>query len=196
MRRRTEPVDAEAATGGQLGSPKGSIADDPRGEERRRVDIGKGGGNGVCELFVRDRKFRVTPVDVPPGEGRSFTQVLPPRRAVPARSTRSAEPGNASAISDPEPSARPGTDFVDYADDLMTRSNHRPSGDELALGEMEIGPTDPAGTDVNPDLSSCRDRHWTIKQTETMLIDRPGMIDGPCVHRPSPLPRASRDWTA
>jgi hypothetical protein len=96
---------------------------------------------------VDDYVLGVTAVEIPAGEKRSDTEVLPAGNAKPANPTGMGEPRYAYALAHFE-AGRSVSKTVHSADDLVTRNHEMTSRSEIALGEMEIRPTHPTDADM------------------------------------------------
>ena len=95
MGRGTETIQGQLSPGRQLCPFQGAIADDSSAQQRRGFNIGERLGNRIGKVFLDNGVFGVAPVGMIAGEPRPLAQVLPSGPAVPANSTRVAEPCNA-----------------------------------------------------------------------------------------------------
>jgi len=156
VRGRPEAVEAEGAYRASLaGLRPRAIADQPRAEERRRLDIGKGLGDGKAEISAGDDGVGVAPVAGPPGEGRRVAQVFGARKAIAAPAAGLAEPGDAPAVADGDAlDARPHR--IHTPDDLMAGNERAASLGQVAIDHMKVGAADAAGADPQPQLARGR----------------------------------------
>ena len=102
---------AEAVQPEPLGvarEPQRAVADQPRAEQRRRLEVAEPVGDREAEALVGDDPLGVAAVDVVAGEARAVAEVLAAARAEAALAARPAEPGHA------EPAA-----VLGLADDLV-----------------------------------------------------------------------------
>jgi hypothetical protein len=91
------------------------------------------------------------------------------------------EPGDPDAVSDREPLALV-ANFVDLADDLMTRHRGRTVRRDVALGEVQISSAHATRSNAHPDLAWTGIGHTTIAATERIRSDGSGGRDCPCAH--------------
>ena len=132
-----ESVNAQPTPGRQVRSSQGPIPDDAGAEQGGGFFIAEIGRQPVGVRLVHHDVVGVAPIEVPAGEQGGLTQVLPPRCAEPAHSTRVGEPRHPDAISH----ARTGGFWakqVDGADDLVARDDAGMLGREVAFGQVEI----------------------------------------------------------
>ena len=91
-------------------------------------------------------------VEVVAGEAGARAEVLPARAAEGALSAGEAQPGDADPVARAEPGrARPGPD--DPPHHLVARHDPVAGEGEVAVHDVEVGPADAAGLDLDEDLS-------------------------------------------
>ena len=96
VRRGAEAVEAEAL--GVAGHPQGAVADEPRAQQRRGLEVRVAVGDREAEALVGDRVLGEAAVEVAAGEARAVAQVLAARAAVAARAAGPAQPRHADAL--------------------------------------------------------------------------------------------------
>ncbi len=109
--------------------------------KRRRQSVGIALG--------RHARLRVTAVNVPAGESRRQAEVLRAAAAECARAVGPGQPGHADPVTDGEPVGALAKG-VDPADDLMPGRSAGPVRREVALGQVQVRPADPAAADPDP----------------------------------------------
>jgi len=149
MRRCAEPVDPERASIAR--QPIGAVADQPRAEQRRGIEIRIALGQCETVARVRDGKFRVAAVDLVAREARFRAEILATASAVAAMSARAPEPWHADASADGV-LGDAGAALDDCADDLVTRNYRHLRVGQLAFDEVKIGAADAAGADSDQHL--------------------------------------------
>jgi hypothetical protein len=92
-------------------------------------------------------------------------------QAEPAGPVRSAEPGDAYARTEREP-VHTGAQRVDATYHLVTRRDLRPTGREVALGEVQIGAAHAATADLDAQLARPRVGNRTHHPPERVVVDR------------------------
>jgi hypothetical protein len=110
-------------------------------------------GQREAVALVRHDPLRVPAVQVIPGELRLLAEVLPPRAAVAARPVRPAEPRDTDPVPRGEP-IRSGAGPDHTADDLMAGRQRQLRLGELPVDDVEVGPADAAGGDLERDLTT------------------------------------------
>ena len=171
---RAEPVEAEML--GIPGAYQRPVADEPGAEERRRLEIGIAVGNREAVALVGNGSLGIAAVDRVAGEARALAEILPPARAEPAAAAGPAEPGDADALTLFE-ARDAGAQLTDRADDLVPRHERQLRLCQLAVDDVQIGATDAAGVDVEPNLAGPGLRIWQLE-----LLERcPGPVEH---HRP------------
>ncbi len=176
-----EPVDAEAAAGGELSAPQRAVPDDPGAQQRRGRLVVELGRDGVREGLVDHGVLRVTAVGIPPGELGLDAQVLVAPQAEAAPATRVAQPGDADSITGREARRRRPAP-LDQPDDLVTGDDARPARREVPFRQVEVRPAHAAGPHPYEDLGRAGDRHRVLDECERAGVDRPGAADGPGPH--------------
>ena len=125
------------------------VADQPRAEKRRRLEVRVARRHGEAVALVCDRLLREPAVDVVPGEACVVAEVLAPAEAIAAAAARPGEPGDADTLPDCE-SGHAFADGVHRADDLMPEDERQLRPRQLAVDDVKIGTADAAGQDVEP----------------------------------------------
>jgi hypothetical protein len=193
MSAPAEAVDTEPTANRHLGAPEGSVPDDARAQQRRRVLVVHGGRKAVGESFVDDAKVGVATVAIPSGECRLDAEVLGAAPAIGAAAVDRAQPRHADPVADREPTgSRP--ERLDLSHDLVSRSDTGPARGQVTLGEMQVGAAHAATRDPDQDVGRRRLRPITIDSPKRPGIDRPRSVDHPGPHQL--LPIRSRPPTA
>ena len=145
MRSRAEPVEPEPFRG--AGQAKRPVSDQARAQQRRRLQILEPVRDWKTEALVRDHPLRIPTVEVVAGKARAVAQVLASRDAEAALAARPSEPRH------PEPAA-----VLGLADDLVPGNERQLRPVELAVDDVQIGPTHSARTHTKEKLSRGRAR--------------------------------------
>ena len=119
-----------------------AVADQPRAEQRRRLQVAEPLGDREAEALVGDDPLGVAAVEVVAREARAVAEVLAAARAEAALAARPAEPRHA------EPPAVAG-----LADDLVARHERQLRSRELAVDHVQVGAADAAGADAEKHLA-------------------------------------------
>src|SRR4029453_10621719 len=147
MRGRPEAVESKSANRPTLASLRpGAVADEAGAEERRRVDIGKGLGDGEAELGPGDHGVGVAPVAGPAGEAGRVAKVFLARQAIAAAAAGLAEPGDAPAAAERH-ALHPRAHRVDPTDDFMAGNQGTATLGEVAVDDVKVRATDAARAD-------------------------------------------------
>src|SRR5205807_3293677 len=101
--------------------------------------------------------------------------------AVPARAARPSQPGDADPLLELE-AASLRSSFVHDPDDLVTGNHAVAPGREVALGQVEIGPANPAHRHPDLDLSGPERSDLALDEAQRSGVDRPGAVDDPGPH--------------
>ena len=131
----SEAVDSESPARGKLRSKQGPVANDPRAEQGCGVHVIESRGNWIDVCFVHHDVLRITPVDVPPREGRRETEVLLARSTEATRGATSSQPRRPHSITESE-SRRRFADFIDDANDFVSGHDEFSARGEIAFGEV------------------------------------------------------------
>ena len=159
-----------------------AVADDSRAQEGSGLDVAEDGWKGIGVLLFDDDVLGVTAVDVPSREPGRDAEVLACARAEPAHSAGVGEPRDADAITLGE-AARARTEAVDDPDDFVAGRDAGTARREVALGEVQVGATDPAGEHSYSDLQPSGSGDRPVDEYEGMIVDRTGLVDDPGSHR-------------
>jgi hypothetical protein len=109
------------------------------------------------------------------------TQVFLTAPAEVAGAVGQSQPRDANAITHPKP-AHSRAECLDPAHDLVPRNYACSPRWQVTLGKMQVGATDAAAGDCDAKLPGSRFRIRPLDQSERMLVDRAGVIDGPGPH--------------
>ena len=85
-----------------------------------------------------------------------------------------------------------GTDLVDTPDDLVSWDERKFRFSEVSINDVQIGPTDTAGFNSNPDLPFLWTRSRNILQLEPWY----GPVEDHCAHRYLPNHREPQSGSA
>jgi hypothetical protein len=181
MSRGSEPVDPQAPARGKVCPTPGPKADDSGTQQGGRLLIRVAIREAIDVGRVRHGELGVAAVLVPSGKGRGYAQVLITPPAVLAGCVRVRQPRDTDAIAQRQAGDFP-AESVDDADNLVARDDERSPGGQIPFGQMQIGPTDPAHPDLDPDLVGLRIGHGTVDRHEWMTIDGAGPVDRPRLH--------------
>src|SRR5262249_53406350 len=133
------------------GQAQGAVADQAGAEEGGGLEVGVARGEREAEARVGHRPLGVAAVDLVAGEARPVAEVLAAGAAVAADAAGPPEPGDPPPLADAE-----GFDAlaqgVNRAHDLVAQDERQLGPVELAVHDVEIGPADGAGPDVEADL--------------------------------------------
>ena len=195
MGRTTEAINAQPSSHGEIGPAKRPIANDASAEKRCSLLVAEGIGKFIRVRFIRDDVFRVAAVDVPAGEKWRRAQVFPPAETEPTLAARTGQPGDPDAGAHRKTSAS-FAERINGPNDLMAGDNLMAFGGQVALRQVQIGPTDSAHADPEPNLSWSGNRHRPIDLHQGSRVNRPGPAHGPCFHRTlSPVSGVARSTT-
>src|SRR5437762_12524608 len=128
------------------------VSDQPRAQERRRLEIRVALRDPEAEALVGERLLGVPSIDVVPGEARAIAQVLAIGSAEGADAARAPQPRHADAVTLPE-TRGPRTDGGHPADDLVTGDERQLRMRQLAVHHVQVGPADGAGADLQEHLA-------------------------------------------
>ena len=120
------------------------VADDPRGQQRRRSYVSERLGYLVGEGLLDEDLIGVPSLEVPSGETRIEAQVLVPRDAEAAAAAGVTEPRDADRAADGE-ARTAGAARVDDADHLVTGRDAASTRRKVALSEVKVRATHAAG---------------------------------------------------
>ena len=148
--------------------PQRAIADQPRAQQRRRLQVGIALGDRKAVALVGDRVLGVAAVELIAGEAGALAQVLPARAAVAALAVGPPQPR------DPDP--LPGREALgplprrlDRADDLMSDDQGQLRLAQVAVDHVEVGAADAAGVHRDQDLAGARLRLGEIAAPSAAL---------------------------
>ena len=183
--RSAEPVDPESPTRWQVGEGQGAVADDAGAQQGCGRHVVEPVGEGVDEGLGCGDELGVTAVGVPTGEAGIGAQVLPAAGAEPAGATGAAQPGHPHAGTGRDP-ARAGAVADHRSHHLVARHRAGPVGDQVALGQVQVGAAHPAGVHPDQDLTRPRLRIGPLAEHQRPRGHRPGLFHAPCSHRSPP----------
>ena len=150
-----EAVEAEhRRLAGQL---ERAVADQAGAEQRRRLDVAERVGKGEGVAGVGDAVGGEAAVAGEAGEQGIVAEILAALAAIGAMAAGPAEPGNADPVADAE-ALRALAQRRDPADDLVA-GHDRQRALKVAVDDMEIGPADAAGGDLDQQLARAGRRH-------------------------------------
>ena len=150
--RGTEAEEADAIARRYFSNVQAAEADDARAEQRRKVDGGRFFGERDEEIGAGDGVFGVAAVDGVASVGGVVAEILAVFAAERAGAVGSAKPGDAGAGADVD-RADAGAEFLDATDDLVPGCDGIAQRPQFAGGDVEIGPADAAGFDLEEDLA-------------------------------------------
>ena len=154
-----------------------AIANQTGAEQRRSAGVGIKLRQRETETLVRQHEFRVAPVQRIAGEAGLLTKVLATGTAKAAVATRPAQPRNTDARADFKP-FRSFAALDDFTDDFVARDKREFRLSQLAIDDMQVGPTDGAGANADQDLADARFGRWQIRFAERL----PGSGEHHCAH--------------
>src|SRR5262249_15361323 len=144
VRGTAEPPDAQASTRRQRGPAQRPIADDPRAQQRRDLDIAPRGWQRVDVRLRRNGELRVSAVGVPAGVARSRTEVLRAPAALHAPPAGAAQPRPPDPVTAGEPpDAIAGVGAL--TDDLVPRYHTGQPRREVPLSHVQVRTAHAAG---------------------------------------------------
>ena len=142
VRGRAEAVEAEAL--GVAGHAQRAVADQPGAEQRRDLLVGMVLGEREAEALVGDGQLGVAAVELVAGEAGAVAEVLAAGAAEAAGAVGPAQPRHADALALRVALAVAG----DAGDDLVAEHERQLRLGQLAVGDVQVGATDPAGGDL------------------------------------------------
>jgi hypothetical protein len=181
VRAAAEAVDTERAAWRHCRTNQRAIANDAGAEQRSEVFIVNPGRQRVSEGFVNNAEIGVATIGVPSGEGWRRAQVLRAAAAKPTAAVGAAKPRDTDAVAHGKPTGGL-TEGIDDANHLMTRRDVRAFREQITLGQVQIGTTDPAAPDLDADLTAKGLRHLPFQALQRSAIDRPRLMHDPGVH--------------
>ena len=181
VRRPAEAVNAEAPSRGQVRALQRPVPDDAGTEQRCSFHVTECLRQRVGVGLVDHGVVGVASVQVPPREARCEAEVLASRRTESAHAARVRQPGHADAIAD-GPSRRAVAETLDRPDDLVPRGHLWAMDREVALGHVEVGAADTAGSHADANLTRCRLRDLLLAPHQGPSVDRSGPVDHPRLH--------------
>ena len=176
-----EAVDAQPTTGRQLGAQQGPVADDAGAQQRSCLLVGEAVRQSVGECLWHHGELGVAAVGVPPGVARLLAEVLPTGTAETAYPAGVAQPRDADPVPDREP-RRVGPARHHVSHHLVPGDGGGPTRKEVALGQVQVGATDPADTHAHEHLLPPRRGERPLHRLERPLLEGPGPGDGPGAH--------------
>ena len=161
---------------------QGPVPDDACAKKRSGLVVAELGGDRVRVPFVDDHVLGVTAVEIPARKEWGDTEVLASRRTEPARPAGVRQPRDSDSGTFVEPdTVRP--DAVDGPDDLVPGDDEVAFGEEIPLGQVEVGTTDPTHPHVDADLSPTGKRNRPGDALQGLAVNRTRGVDSPCLHR-------------
>jgi hypothetical protein len=192
VRRGAEAVDAQRASGRQRGAAQGPVPDDARAQQGRCLDVPEGVGQPVRVALGNGGELGVPTVSVPTGERRVRAEVLLPPAAPAAAAAGAPQPRDADAVPRCE-AGRALTERVDDPDDLVPRHGAATAWEQIAFGQVQVGPADAARRDPHPDLTGLRSGRLAGDRAQGVAVDRSGCVHDPGAHRSSVVGGDRRD---
>jgi hypothetical protein len=147
VRRGTEAIDPDAL--GVPCQPQRAVTDQPRAEERCRLEVLESLGDREAEALVCHRALGVATVAVVAGEARAVAEVLAARAAVAALAVGPAEPGHAH----PRPGREALAATKDPRHDLVTGHERELRLTQLAVDDVQVRAAHPAREDLQRKLA-------------------------------------------
>ena len=182
VRTRAEAIDAKSTTGWNLGAAQRAVADDACAQKGRGVLVVETVAQRVRVSLVDQAGVGVSTVAIPSGERRVQTEVFLTAPAEVAGAVGQSQPRHANAITHPKP-AHSRAECLDPSHDLVPRNYAGSPRWQVTLGKMQVGATDATADDCDAKLPGSRFRIRPLDQSEWMLVDWAGVIDGPGPHK-------------
>ncbi len=132
--------------------PQRPVADQPRAQQRRRLEVGVALGDREAVALVGDRLLRVAAIELIAGEAGPLAEVLAARAAVAALAVGPSQPRDPDPLPGGEalgPLPRP----LDGADYLVSDDQGQLRVAQIAVDHVEVGATDAAGAHCDQDLA-------------------------------------------
>src|SRR5205807_224125 len=138
-------------------------------------------GYVVGEGLLHYGPLRVPTVGVPAREPRVDAQVLRPPQAVAADAAGVPQPGDTDAGAHREAGGAR-AQGLDVAHDLVPGDDGGTLGEQVALGQVQVGAAHPAGGHTDPDLARSRLGNLPLAQLERTAVDGSRTLDRPRLH--------------
>ena len=174
------------------GEAKTSKPDDAGAKQRRRLDIGECSRNRIRERRRDLHIFRKAAVNGVAREVGALAEILPAGAAKLARATGTVEPRDAHSCTRRIKRCLAPAAF-DYSDYLVTWNDGREARRQLALDDVQIGSTYPAGADSNQNFVGLRFRSGKIDELEWRSLYRRRRMEYACAHGLAAITRLLRD---
>jgi hypothetical protein len=136
------------------------------------VQVVEGRGDRVGVVLVDYDVLGVTAVYIPASEGGRGAEILSTTEAVATFATGSREPRRPHPVALDE-TLRAVAEFIDDTDDLVTRDYEGTPCGQVALGEVQIGATDPARHYAKTNLARTRIWNRALDTHERTRVDWP-----------------------
>src|SRR5581483_1688128 len=188
MGRAAEAVEPDSCARTDVGAADRAIADYPGAHQRRRRLVAERVGNRVSEVLADDGILRVAAVVIVAGEARVGAEILAAAPAICARAAGFAQPGHPDARARREARAALAASR-DRPDDLMAGNYAWMARRQVALGDVQVGATYPAGADPHADFTRPGLGLGNFDRAQRVGLDRRWRIHRHRFHRASP-PRA------
>ena len=107
--------------------------------------------------------------------------------AVPAGAIGPGQPGDADPVAGPEP-GRSRAGGGDLPDHLVPWSDAGRPGRQVTLGQVQVGPADPAADHPDQQLTRAGLGHRPVDQPQRPGRHRPGLVHHPCAHAMNSTP--------
>ena len=151
-----------------------AIADHAATQQRRGVDVAEAVRDADAEVGHGSHEPRVAAVAVITGERGLRTQVLPVHAALRASRAAVGQPRHAGAVAD-IPTAHVFTKPDHPTNHLVTGHDRQPMGRQVALDDLQVGPTHGARLDLEQQFARAGSRLGPIHQLERALANRAGL---------------------
>jgi hypothetical protein len=135
----------------------------------------------VRERLVDQAEVGIAAITIPAGEGWRDAQVLRAAATESAAAVGAPEPSDADPITKRKP-ACPIAQGIDDSNYLVARGDAWMLGEQVPLGQVQIGAADAAAVDLDADLPGKRGWHPAFHAPQRFILDRPRFMYGPGVH--------------